>query len=278
MKKTDEKKILYDYYIENSTKLISAVKNNIENPGTKNIHNLRVLIKRIRAIYKLLERLSGNVFREKEHSLHVKRIFKETGKLRDLHIKSGMLNRHVSNDKLKSFYDYLHANKETIHKDIAASLREFDFEKYTATELSVKELITDLPFSEIETECIKFILSSARKIKRRIESEKNTEQIHTIRKLLKELHAASELLYLINKSRALKILLKLVKKTEEDLGKWHDNIILLISINDYKILLKKNNKIPDKDLLELEAELKLRNEEMLGYLIPEVDNLMKSIK
>lgn len=278
MSKSREKIVLLKYYREISTQLSLMVNITVENPGVNNIHSIRVNIKKIRALYKLLERLSGNVFSEKQHSILFKKIFKETGKLRDMHIKTKLLDKYKSSEQIKSLISFIEMMKEQIHVSIRNSLNEFDFAKFSESENIAAELISDLPASEIEKECVKFIIHSVKKIKKHLESEKSTEQIHTIRKLLKELHAASDILFLMNYSKALKNFLKLVKNTEESLGKWHDNIILLITIKDYYNYLKKNNVIPGKDISELESELKSQNGVMLGYLIPEVDNLMKSIK
>lgn len=278
MSKSRIKTVLLKYHDDISSSLTKTVTISIDNPGVNNIHNIRVNIKKLRALYKLLERLSGKMFSEKQHAILFKKIFRETGKLRDIQIKTKILDNYKSAESVKKLFGYIDASKEQALKSIRNSLADFNFQKYSESENLVKELITELPSAEIENECVKFIIRSAKKIKRQLESEKSTEQIHEIRKLLKELHAASDILFLIKESKALKNFLKLVKNTEENLGKWHDNIILLVSLSEFFNNLKKYNESPGKELINLENELKHQNGVMLGYLIPEIDNLLKCIK
>lgn len=278
MSKSRIKTVLLKYHDDISSSLSKTVTISIDNPGVNNIHNIRVNIKKLRALYKLLERLSGKMFSEKQHAILFKKIFRETGKLRDIQIKTKILDNYKSAESVKKLFGYIDASKEQALKSIRNSLADFNFQKYSESENLVKELITELPSAEIENECVKFIIRSAKKIKRHLESEKSTEQIHEIRKLLKELHAASDILFLIKESKALKNFLKLVKNTEENLGKWHDNIILLVSLSEFFNNLKKYNESPGKELINLENELKHQNGVMLGYLIPEIDNLLKCIK
>lgn len=278
MSKSRIKTVLLKYHDDISSSLTKTVTISIDNPGVNNIHNIRVNIKKLRALYKLLERLSGKMFSEKQHAILFKKIFRETGKLRDIQIKTKILDNYKSAESVKKLIGYIDASKEQALKSIRNSLADFNFQKYSESENLVKELITELPSAEIENECVKFIIRSAKKIKRQLESEKSTEQIHEIRKLLKELHAASDILFLIKESKALKNFLKLVKNTEENLGKWHDNIILLVSLSEFFNNLKKYNESPVKELINLENELKHQNGVMLGYLIPEIDNLLKCIK
>ncbi|MBV6480085.1 MAG: hypothetical protein HGGPFJEG_02919 [Ignavibacteria bacterium] len=278
MSKSRIKTVLLKYHDDISSSLSKTVTISIDNPGVNNIHNIRVNIKKLRALYKLLERLSGKMFSEKQHAILFKKIFRETGKLRDIQIKTKILDNYKSAESVKKLIGYIDASKEQALKSIRNSLADFNFQKYSESENLVKELITELPSAEIENECVKFIIRSAKKIKRHLESEKSTEQIHEIRKLLKELHAASDILFLIKESKALKNFLKLVKNTEENLGKWHDNIILLVSLSEFFNNLKKYNESPGKELINLENELKHQNGVMLGYLIPEIDNLLKCIK
>lgn len=278
MSKSRIKTVLLKYHDDISSSLTKTVTISIDNPGVNNIHNIRVNIKKLRALYKLLERLSGKMFSEKQHAILFKKIFRETGKLRDIQIKTKILDNYKSAESVKKLFGYIDASKEQALKSIRNSLADFNFQKYSESENLVKELITELPSAEIENECVKFIIRSAKKIKRQLESEKSTEQIHEIRKLLKELHAASDILFLIKESKALKNFLKLVKNTEENLGKWHDNIILLVSLSEFFNNLKKYNESPVKELINLENELKHQNGVMLGYLIPEIDNLLKCIK
>lgn len=278
MQKSKSKYLLFNYFSENSDQLLSNIENAKIKPGVNNIHAIRVCIKRIRAIYKVFERLSKGKFIEKNHSGIFKKIFKETGKLRDMQIKMQLLNKFESTEPVNSFRSYLTNNKNEIHANIDKSLKDFESSKFNLSIVQLKVLISSVKNSEVEIECIRFILLTSKTIKKLIESEKSTEQIHTIRKLLKELHSATEILLLVNPVKHLKGFLRLVKKIEVELGKWHDNIILLISLCEYTDILIKNNKIPDAILSDIETEVKAQNKNMLNNLIPEINLLIKSIK
>lgn len=273
--KLNSRKYLIEFFRENESHLIRHIKGASEIQSEENIHEIRVAIKKIRAFYKIIYRLTDNKFSEESKNKIFKKLFKNTGKLRDMQIKLNILENVPSSAKLTFFRDSLKKDEESIRHKIKNSLDKFNITEFVEMASNIESELPSFEKRKVKSELVKFILNSTLLIRKYIHSKHSNEKIHNIRKLLKEVHSASEILYMLNPVQHLKKFLKLIKDIEVKLGKWHDNIILLDSIYEYENT-EKGKK--NSELVKLETFLKNKNLLLIDDLIPEIEMLLNGIK
>lgn len=73
---------------------------------SRNFHQLRVEIKKIDALFELVNYCSKK-FHRKENFSPYKIVFRQAGKVRELHIVNTMLKKYLHSDSLSGYSNYL---------------------------------------------------------------------------------------------------------------------------------------------------------------------------
>ena len=84
-------KYIYRYYKKEACKILELFENINKNADEKNIHQFRVAIKKLRAVFHLLEMLYPFKFISKDHYKIIKPIFKIAGIIREDQINHSII-------------------------------------------------------------------------------------------------------------------------------------------------------------------------------------------
>ena len=208
-------KSLKKYFTQRNKELLYLLEN--KKRGTKNnIHKIRVEIKKINSLFHLLE-FCSNDFNRKSSFKPYKKIFQMAGKIRDIQLEEDLLK------KKDALNDYFKVLKEQKHS--------YQISFNLIVQKQVKKIMS------VDQETDYFSLADSKKISRYIKSMQiqlehifhqshlQSSQIHSLRKVLKEIGYNAEGLNL-RRGETLSN-----DKLTTLIGKWHDNLILTGQLN-----------------------------------------------
>jgi CHAD domain-containing protein len=193
----------------------------------KAIHDLRVSIKRIRALFRLVERFNPKQFDSGENFRRFKQIFRPAGVLRDWQVQDKLLRHYAQslNLKLNDYFEFLAKAQSKAQKQFQKSLLDFDTDKLTKNTKRLNESLARLADQHIRPKTVDLLnqqFALAQELSLNLEEEEN---LHEIRKITK---AAFYKLNLVFKERANSPKpFQALKDLEEMIGDWHDRQVLL---------------------------------------------------
>jgi len=201
------------------------------------IHDLRVEIKKIKAV-------SGIYSCTKEQDISGKikscfrRMYKLSGKIRDLHIAEKVLLKH----KIKTdqhLTAHLKLQLDELQSEWNENISEFKTEL-----LIVKNIIKQIQKDPDEQKCKNLNASSKFRLKKALRKVPTANSLHPLRKKIKEYQCICRTL--LNQSDFRKFVPKQLEIIQEQIGKWHDvtgTIPLLQRMKVYKHLSKSDQLV-----------------------------------
>lgn len=199
---------------------LSAFEKNFEKAQEKsskrNIHALRVSIKRLHALLHFAEFISPETVHAKKTYKKIKPLFTEAGKLRTLHTHLALLKEiKKQNDRVGS---EIKKRKEKMYRqaaDLEKELYRFPFKKKKAQLKTVFRHIRSLDEKQLLKRAFAFIALKFRSALKFADKK----DFHGARKELKQAHYVLEL-FPFHKSAS--ALLVLIDPLEKKAGRWHD--------------------------------------------------------
>lgn len=208
----------------------------------ESIHQLRIEIKKLRSLFRFLEFLSEDAFKQKKIESLILPVYKSAGKYRTAGLNQRLLDEQLSK-AIPEFECYLedkrhHAGKKFLkaRKDVDRQklkgyfekpLRLFKKERNGAV-YKISRAYVDGIFSDIEV-----LLTKAGSDENFHKVRKKLKDAKAIIGLVKELHPEKKAQHLGN-----------MKELEEDIGKWHDRFILVEELDKFVSQSKGNNRPP----------------------------------
>lgn len=201
------------------------------------VHDMRVGIKRLRAYFNLIEWINP-VFQAKQSLKPIRRLFKVSGKVRDIHVQQELMRRWVSelNLEMSEYYNFL-KQKETEERKRFADYakKKFDLKVFQVNWTSIQNVL-----SFISTEYIQF--KSEERFNAQIEElirfkEKENfieDDYHAIRILSKEARYTLEVLQICFPQKVIwEELNESLRKVHQALGRWHDDDVALLFLDGF---------------------------------------------
>ena len=214
------------------------------NPEMEDIHQLRLAIKRLRALLHLCEVVSRSAFRQNEHLLLFDSLFKEAGKLREIQINESLLIS-CGIEVPPAYTEYLGVIRTAVTGSLLEETEKFDFKQLEALDAGLENTIDPIPEQDIIRDAETEVLNQLRVIQELRRKPVSRKKLHKIRMRLKVI---IELLRLIGESSHFSDLVNLEPgcvQLSRQLGKWHDLEMLLRSLRDF---MPEPN---DKDTLKI---------------------------
>jgi len=211
------KKQLTKYFKKNADAAEALIKKPDNQFTVEDFHQLRVAIKKIRALAAMLES-SVNKFNSDKVIKPIKKIFDQAGKVREIQLEESTLRKHNPGGKLKLFSKTLHLKEQeekinftVIHNQLKDELKKAGGSIIQAIKKAHKS-------------SIKKYLKQTKKEINDLVSRKVLEikQVHELRKGLKKLYYNMKSLKLTDNSKAFKN----GDALQELMGQWHDSRII----------------------------------------------------
>lgn len=224
------------------------------------IHDIRVVVKHLRALLKLIHSINKKSQSEKILSL-IKPLYRAAGEHRTLELNIIQLKKY----SFKALYlSRLKKQLKSADKELKHELKTFDLKLFKQIQNKAStnhngfsdEAVTQKALSSSDG----ILIACQKTIKRKTISD---EQLHEVRKDLKTIKSNLQLLLHINKNNKLfKGQLKKITEAEEIVGDWHDKAVLFKSINQIEKstalekLKKENNLLKSEVVKRLNRILK----------------------
>ncbi len=267
---------LYRFYKDKEAILFENYRH-LESPRSKeeHYHDFRVSIKRINAIYRLLELITGD-FDSTTYMKPLRSIFKPAGSIREAQVNMHTVAAYkLKKEELNYYGKYINARIESLSGKLREKLKEFDISELKKNRQVVKECCKNIQQKELENRTLIFIRDRINLIRDNI-AYSDELVIHQIRITLKEISAIVSLLKKIKVPGFDDDLLDLIKDTEDKLGNWHDKVVLNNSlekfikstknefdvISSYRLIREKINK-ENKAFLDTVEEIVLDTVELV---------------
>jgi len=189
------------------------------------IHKMRTSTKRLRALFQLIQVLSGNKFKAKKQLKNVRSLFKYVGVIRELQIEQ-MLTWNYEKRTGANYSDYVEYLLVRENREIQVFL------KYLATQKKDVELMNDakiIPCIEslnpekVVRRTEKYVARQKARLFKIISKRPNNKRIHEVRTILKQLYYLHDILSgILGRPQLLNITKTRLREIEQYLGTWHD--------------------------------------------------------
>jgi hypothetical protein len=209
------------------------------------LHKLRVAIKKGNAVLNMLYKLEPSFDYDKAYQPY-KIIFKSAGLIREEILQRERLKDASKNKVIKKPADVLKNLNQDFFKISSMQLKNAD-----EALPEIKASLESVKHQKIKSYCKKL----SQKLKSKWKKNSNEGEIHKFRKSLKQLLYCA---HLLSEKERKKLISdkehKRIDKLQDDIGQWHDNILLLnkISGEEIKVSVQFLQSIQDetKDLLK----------------------------
>ncbi|MCS6967563.1 MAG: CHAD domain-containing protein [Bernardetiaceae bacterium] len=250
---------LKDYLHQRCKRLLAILQTPLQLHDTETFHQLRVEIKKLRALIQLAESLSAGCYLNKKQRRAVRKVFSAAGLLREKQLEEQFINSNTPEGYQASFIlNVIEQEKQHYYTNLC--------KKITSSFLSVVENIfaaLEVAFGELQTPAVEAFLNQKNKeLSSAVQwlSATPEKHWHDLRKQFKaHLHALKATNY--NPSDLSSENLELIT---ELLGSWHDCEIMICHFNAY---LKLANNRHEKNLIRLLSDKLITRKHTLGSQI-----------
>ena len=217
---------LYKYYKEQYKVIDKNYHIAKENFDIEAIHDLRVGIKKIRALFKLVGNITPLGFKAKKHFVPIKNLFKAAGLLRDIQIQQVLLKKYSENQTItyKALESYLEKLNDDSGKTLMKALEKFNLgvldNKLQKIRVALQEIDEDI----LIVSSINLVNECFVKIDK-LKTNEDEESIHDIRTHLKDALYILKLLEKHSPNFHYEINSRKLKNTGDLLGEWHDKVV-----------------------------------------------------
>ena len=209
-------KQLIKYGNKRFTLLNAGLKKYKQHAKPEHLHEVRVELKKIKTLVNLL------LFNSKQFDIAtyykpLKQIFKQAGLIRD----SDVLHQLFKDHKLERFEKAVIPKTKEQKKTIAKFHKKTGQYKKTTKQIHKK---IEKYFAHINSEDLKkYILKTEQQLCEKLFQKFNTDELHPIRKLIKELIYLSQITNEENNLQKIET----YDKLQDTIGNWHDKIVLI---------------------------------------------------
>lgn len=223
---------------EYADKRITSLTQNIDRSrryfAVEGIHDLRVDIKKLRALYDLVKVIAPT-FNAEKHRRPLRKLFKKAGQLRDIDIQQALVLRAMKSCDLSEFYNRLKGQELLLRPGLVEACDDFDSSALqsavTAMEAALAKHTTRVIAGRIERD-IERVLGRIKILTAK--KNQTRHSLHEIRKLVKRARYTLDVWKPAFKSKqSVKRITTHLKSVADTLGEWHDTEVLIESMSSY---------------------------------------------
>ena len=243
--------IIQDYYIEHKSNFEANYLLAKETSNAGAIHKMRTSMKRLRALFQLVEILTDGKFNSRKQLKKGRKIFKLVGNIRELQVEEMLVFDYEVKLCLK-FIDYSEYLIEKGHREIVHLQQSLPEKKYNFfNDKKFNEALNSINQKKIQLKTQGFIKKKSNALLKLNKKEKTTSRIHQNRTILKQVYYLYPILTnLSGWHQILGMTQEKMREREQQIGNWHDcvNSLHYLSLffmakdgrntNDYQSLKK----------------------------------------
>lgn len=270
--------VLSDFYKLRADSLIERVDAARDHLTDEHIRRVRVGIKRLRSLLRLMAYIRPKLFNSRRHERATRRLFKRAGRVRDYQVSQDTLSKvPLPADLSKRYRKYLEKEEQKARKQLKRALKKFSEKKLKKSGKLIGRLGLTVSPLKIEQRLRLFIDREAGAIEALQQVERSTEHTHEMRKHLKSLIEIGTLLAQFTHDDGLEQLLTKAKRTQVQIGTWHDRVVLLHHLEAF---IAADDDLPDDTadrLIAKQQQLVDRQEKRIDHLAEQLTALLAGL-
>jgi CHAD domain-containing protein len=242
-----------------------------DTPDAEVVHQLRVSIKRIRAIFLFAEQLAGNEnFDASRHYRPLRKLFRMAGDIRDIQVQQNLVAGYAVS--MNTSFELLLEHLDKLEKRSIS--RFFDETEHFNTIRNLHHLrqiiqnsITPLKGEEIREKAFQMLTGQCDEIRRNLVTIPGNKELHRMRTIIKQMHY---ILGVLRKSDPaapeFPVPPSALSAAEVLLGQWHDRIVGIELLENFRKKMKKHHE-PEKENYKLLSNVLLAEQRLLKVQI-----------
>jgi CHAD domain-containing protein len=217
-----------------------------ETPNAEVVHQLRVSIKRIRAILLFTEHLSGNAqFDAARHYKPLRKLFRLAGSIRDVQVQLKLIAdcAKTLNTPFDEYLEHLdNQKKDSITLFFRGMERGKIPHNLAYIHHSINNTLTSFREEDITTRAVELLADQCSELRVRLAEAPDNEQLHQIRTIIKQMHYILDVVRKSDPSAAFPVSRKSLTAAGDLLGKWHDRIIGIRLLEAFRKMKRKHDE------------------------------------
>lgn len=202
----------------------------------EDVHQMRVSIKKLRAMWSLIQMVNQDQWQKKVLSDLVRELFSEAGHLREAQVNLELVQA-TKKSYLQPYKKYLKKSQKRSTKKLVRRMRTFKRKKFDRLNDQLLAMMKKIPDDLLVQEAAVFVFNRIKKVRKIKKYLPNEEKLHDIRKEQKVIQEVLNIIRVLSPENTLDHLRLQVKSFNQRIGQWHDYCVLNHSL---KIFLKTN--------------------------------------
>lgn len=199
----------------------------------KTVHELRVSIKRIRALFGFITQLLPDSSASIQHYFKpFKKIFRAAGALRDAQVQERLLTRCAKEWNLPAPTAYLQHTQQKQQQafvQLQQTAQAINLEKWANKAKPLRKILHNLSATDLPVATEKILRYKFMEVRALVQDITQEEPLHEARKIVKTIYYILHLVFKPDSPQRYQDL----KKLEETIGDWHDIAVLSDSMCAY---------------------------------------------
>jgi CHAD domain-containing protein len=232
----------------------------IEDPDSEIVHQLRVSIKRLRAVLHFAEHVAGNDdINAKKQLKSLRKLFKVAGRIRDVQVQQNLIPAYETrlNSKFGHYLSYL----EKLEKQYVKNFNTFienarPLHKLTARGELIEKSLALLTPEEIRSRAEQLISSRCHHLRQMLGANPDDKQLHEMRTIIKQMrYIMSVMQKSAPESAEAAVSITDLTEAEELLGKWHDVVVGIEFLSNFREKTESKHARSDESYIHLAKTL-----------------------
>ena len=239
-----KKNQIIDHYERELATFYQYFNKTLKNPEVEDIHQMRVSIKKLRAIWILMEIVSHGKWKKEAYFALFEKLFQAAGKLRETQVNLALVQQ-LKADFLSGYTEYQSNKEKAYEKKLVLYMQEFNMKKLETLNEALLKKMQKIPGKTLLKEAIVYLTKKNKKVLEIKGMKSDNRKFHKIRIQLKAVQEILAIVEELNANTILETLQSQIKLLNHQIGKWHDYSILLKSLKKF---IKKS---PDNESIQL---------------------------
>jgi CHAD domain-containing protein len=209
------------------------------------LHDLRVGIKRLKALYQVLDPISEGRFDSKTNFADVHILFKEVGKLREIQVLKALFAFFAKDAAAEIYIEFnnlITAREQLASDELNTALQQFDNKLIGKSLEAANAFLVDISNEDATKLTKKLLKKRFKQIGELLPNKQDEALMHDLRTRVKQSCYIIEMLALMQPEKEFTKHPKRLKLAAELLGQWHDHVVLIEALTDFLV-----DKTDDED-------------------------------
>lgn len=223
---------LIQHYNDKQASFHVYFKRILESQEIEDIHQLRLNIKKLRVTWSLMDMASQGMLNKKGYFSLISKLFDEAGEVRDAQMSLSKIGKSKAM-YLVPYAEYLREAQRCANGKLLTGMQAFDFKTLEMLNNKLLQEMKGLSDEIALRKSATFFLKETSKVRELKDHLPDNRKLHKIRIHLKAIREILTIMIELNDTEGLDELQNNIKSLEQQIGKWHDYIMLRTSLKNF---------------------------------------------